>query len=149
MDGVKEATTGMRFASMTYTSTALWLGITASRGKRKSNGTYTLQDEYDESATKLKKLVRKHHLLTPWKVERLKWFREIYKTEYEWWDCFNNFPRQVMVDKVRGEAERLISECGMSPDDAEKLACHWPFNVRDMIFGILMWDGMDASESWA
>jgi hypothetical protein len=97
-------------------------GITASRGKRKSNGSYTLQEEYAESATKLKTLVRKHHLLTPWKVERLNWFREIYRTDYET-HCFKTTSRQVFVGTAQEEAtKRLISECGMQPGDAEKLA---------------------------
>jgi energy-coupling factor transporter ATP-binding protein EcfA2 len=94
-------------------------GVAASRGKRRPNGTYAFQEEYDMSVGKLKTLISRYHLVTPWKVERVKWFRDIYETQSTL-GCL--FPRRVMVGKVREEANRLISECGMSRSDAERLA---------------------------
>jgi len=98
-------------------------GLTASRGRRRPNGTYVFQEEYDESVGRLKTLISRYHLVTPWRVERVKWFREIYETRYRLdTECLKLFPYQAMVGSVREGAQRLISECGMSPDDAERLA---------------------------
>ena len=98
-------------------------GITASRGRRRPNGTYVFQEEYDESVGKLRTLISRYHLITPWKVERVKWFREIYETRYGLdVKCIKLFPYEALVEVVREGAQRLISECGMSPEDAERLA---------------------------
>ena len=107
---------GIHFTAMT--------GVMGSRGRRRANGAHVYQEEYDASATKLKVLVKSLHLLTPWKVERLQWFREIYQTKYRLELCGTEwFPYQEMVGWGRTETTgRLISDCGMSPDDAENLA---------------------------
>ena len=105
---------GIHFTAMT--------GVMASRGRRRANGVHVYQEEYDASADKLRKLIEHLHLPTPWIVERLQWFREIYKTKYKWELC-EWFPYQAMVGWGRTETTgRLISDCGMSVDDAESLA---------------------------
>lgn len=50
--------------------------ITATRGVLK-RGYYTLEEEYDESTIKLKRLVYESHLAIPWKVNAVAWFQDV------------------------------------------------------------------------
>ena len=90
--------------------------ITATRGKEKG-GRYTYQEEYDESVEKVKTLITKHYMLTPWKVGRVKWLKEIYESNGKW--CW---PSDILVGVALGEAKRFVKECGMTEADARKLA---------------------------
>jgi hypothetical protein len=51
--------------------------ITATKGKLRKSGQYALEEEYEESCWKLKKLVFESHLPEPWKAEPVKWFQGI------------------------------------------------------------------------
>ncbi|TEB33777.1 hypothetical protein FA13DRAFT_112006 [Coprinellus micaceus] len=50
--------------------------ITASRGRRLGGGRHMLQEQYDESIWKVKKLIYESHLETPWTVKEVSWFQE-------------------------------------------------------------------------
>jgi tRNA U34 5-carboxymethylaminomethyl modifying GTPase MnmE/TrmE len=90
--------------------------ITATRGKQKG-GQYTYQEEYDESVEKVKRLILKHYMPTPWKVGRVKWLKELYESQGFLW-C----KTEVLVGVALVEAKRFVKECGMTEADAEKLA---------------------------
>jgi hypothetical protein len=47
--------------------------ITASKGKLRTGGRHDLQDEYDESQEKIRRLIIANSLETPWKVEPVQW----------------------------------------------------------------------------
>jgi GTPase SAR1 family protein len=51
--------------------------ITATKGKVRKNGGYALEEEYEESCWKIRKLVFESHLPEPWKAEPVKWFQEV------------------------------------------------------------------------
>jgi hypothetical protein len=92
--------------------------ITATRGPRR-NGEYLYQEDYDRSIQKMRELILRHHMPTPWTVGKIDWVEEIYKTTYDWWKLF--WPRKILVGVIKKEAERLVEECGMTETDAEKL----------------------------
>jgi predicted GTPase len=90
--------------------------ITATRGKQR-NGKYTYQEEYDESVEKVKELITTNYMRKPWKVGKVEWLKEIYKSEGIL--CWKT---DTLVDVVLGEAKRFVKECGMTEAEAEKLA---------------------------
>ena len=51
--------------------------ITATKGKLRKTSQYALEEEYEESHRKVRKLVFESHLPKPWKAEPVKWFQEV------------------------------------------------------------------------
>ena len=47
--------------------------MTATKGKVRKNGRHALEEEYEESCWKIRKLVSESHLPEPWKTEPVKW----------------------------------------------------------------------------
>ena len=95
--------------------------ITGTKGRLWGNEKYVFQDEYDESVAKVKKLIQRHRKELPWRLEKIEWFRNIYKTTYHS-RCFQEpEKRMVLVDTVSQPADRL-TEGGMSKEDATTLA---------------------------
>lgn len=95
--------------------------ITGTKGRLRRNGEYAFQDEYDESVEKVKKLIQRHRKEVPWRVERIEWFKDIYKTTYHS-RCFREPEKRVVfVETVSQHVDRLV-EGGMSTEEATKLA---------------------------
>jgi hypothetical protein len=98
--------------------------ITASKGKLR-RGRYHLQDEYDESQEKIRRLIIANSLETPWRVHPLQWFRTVVSTAVKT-DCWGN-----VVEEIRNEeqvevpvADELVSRWGISPEMARAFEGH-------------------------
>ncbi|TEB17257.1 hypothetical protein FA13DRAFT_1822514 [Coprinellus micaceus] len=95
--------------------------ITATKGKMK-RGKYSLQEEYDQSCWKVKKLVYESHLATPWKVTPVEWFKKIVRWEripcWYWpWGKWIG-----VVDRVAGQGVySLMERWGLGEDDVRTI----------------------------
>ncbi|CAA7262630.1 unnamed protein product [Cyclocybe aegerita] len=96
--------------------------ITAIRGKKKANGQYSLQQEYDESMLKVKNMIKTCYQEQPRPVERVHWFqRVVYETTYEH-HCWGTEVIKTKVGDMKGAVDELVDRCGMPKKDAEALA---------------------------
>ncbi|KAJ3509536.1 hypothetical protein NLJ89_g5168 [Agrocybe chaxingu] len=96
--------------------------ITAIRGKKKSNGQYSLQREYDESMLKVKNMIKTCYQEKPRPIERVHWFqRVVYETTYEH-HCWGTEVIKTKVGDMKGAMDELVDRCGMPKKDAEALA---------------------------
>jgi len=85
-------------------------GITATPGKLKGSRCI-YQEEYDESTSKMKKMIREHAMPDPQRIDKIEWF-----TDVLWFGCIK------VGKKSTAEVRRLVDRCGMSSEEAERLA---------------------------
>jgi len=98
--------------------------ITATKGRRRPNGLFKLQEEYDESKHKVERLIRSTFLQSPWKMDTITWFTKILTTEVVLFRLFfwKLWTTTRKVGEIRGAVNDLVDRCGMSRGDAEALA---------------------------
>jgi len=98
--------------------------ITATRGRRRPSGVFTLQEEYDESKHKVERLIRSTFLQSPWKMDTITWFTKILTTEVVLFRLFfwKLWTTTRKIGEIRGAVNDLVDRCGMSRGDAEALA---------------------------
>ncbi|KAF9522885.1 P-loop containing nucleoside triphosphate hydrolase protein [Crepidotus variabilis] len=97
--------------------------ITAIKGKLRRSGTYVLQEEYDESRDKVQKLIKSSYLEHPWKMELIQWYSEvIYATTVTTGWCGRTSEKKDYVRTIEGAVDTMKSKCGMSEEEANKLA---------------------------
>ncbi|KAF5378186.1 hypothetical protein D9615_007550 [Tricholomella constricta] len=95
--------------------------ITATRGKLLKSGAHRLDEEYEESMKKMRKLIESQCREQPWAVQPIEWFRDIVTVSYE-----SRYLRDPIehrhVRTVAGSAiEELVKRCEMSEAEARNL----------------------------
>jgi len=98
--------------------------ITATRGKRSRSGGCRFDDEYEESKEKMWRLLRAHHLETPWRMQPIEWFSTIVNVTYS--SSMIPFlcpPKEHRsIETVVGPGIRqLVDRCEMSEEEAKQL----------------------------
>jgi len=95
-------------------------GVTAIRGKKNRSGDYLFGPEYEESETKLRKMIEAVYLPTPWRVPRTEWVQKIIESSY----TSGKRPKEIIETRVAfGKAtEELMRRCQMPREEAEELA---------------------------
>jgi hypothetical protein len=93
--------------------------ITAIQGK---GGAY--KQEFLDSKSEVERLIKKHHLETPWHIEKLKWYKEVFDATVSGWFCLPwlavKEEKQAMdVDEAIGD---LVDGCGMTDAEAKIVA---------------------------
>lgn len=95
--------------------------ITATRGKRRRDGTFSLDDEYEISTEKVRKAIKTLYRREPWKVERAEWFKTIVEVSVNVQKGKKEEIRNCRTEF--GSATReLIDRKLMTKEEAEELA---------------------------
>ncbi|KDQ58358.1 hypothetical protein JAAARDRAFT_176274 [Jaapia argillacea MUCL 33604] len=94
--------------------------ITATRGRPRKAGGYSLDDEFEESKEKVRRLILNTCLEVPWKMERVDWFREVVVKTYET-SCLGLIKKEHR-DSHKPVILQLVNRCGLSQDEAHILA---------------------------
>jgi len=97
-------------------------GVTATKGKKKRGGTFTFQEEYDESKLKVRKLLRSTYLETPWKMGVTKWFNEVVTNKVVYRFLGWQFWSSSKKVEIKGAVDKLVERCGMTRKEADDLA---------------------------
>lgn len=97
--------------------------VTGVRGRRRPNGTHMFDPEYEESRTKLMKVITETCLLRPWKYTGVSWFKEVVEVSYrKAGGCSGGRERIESKKRIAGDAVvQLKNRCGMSQVEAEAL----------------------------
>ncbi|KAF9522865.1 hypothetical protein CPB83DRAFT_887277 [Crepidotus variabilis] len=83
--------------------------VTAIKGKMKRNGSYILQEEYDQSRKKVQDMIIATRRYDPWRMQTVEWLNQVvYETYYESRACRSSIERKRAVDTIRGAEEDLI-----------------------------------------
>jgi 50S ribosome-binding GTPase len=98
--------------------------ITATRGKLSRSGGHRFDEEYEESREKMWRLLRAHHLETPWRMEPIEWFSTIVNVTYESRLCsflFGMKEKRTVETVVGPGIRQLVDRCEMTEEEARKL----------------------------
>jgi 50S ribosome-binding GTPase len=98
--------------------------ITATRGKRSKSGGYRFDDEYEESKEKMWRLLRAHHLETPWVMQPIEWFSTIVNVTYSSGFCpllFGMKEHKTVETVVGPGIKQLVDRCEMTEEEAKEL----------------------------
>jgi hypothetical protein len=97
--------------------------ITATRGKRSKSGAYRFEEEYEESREKMCRLLRGHHLETPWRMEPIEWFTTVVNVTYSSGNCpWDRLKEHRDVKTVVGPGiKQMVDRCEMTEEEAKHL----------------------------
>ncbi|KAG6916832.1 hypothetical protein DXG01_005217 [Tephrocybe rancida] len=100
--------------------------ITATRGRQRRSGGYQLDEEYEESKSKMWKQIGVHCLVTPWRVAPVEWLKKIILVSYEsrWYDpcgIFDPIKHETTKEVISQGVQELVRRCEMSEEDATVL----------------------------
>jgi hypothetical protein len=103
--------------------------ITSSRGKYK-NGGYVYEDEYQESCTKIRRLVYEAHLHAPWKVDAVPWFKAVIEEIDARGCCGSRKEQKVRLESGMG-IHHIMLRWGINEEEAKKIAQTLEEGVQD------------------
>ena len=93
--------------------------ITASKGPSRAYG-HVFEDEYEESKQKMRMLM-KHRLEYPWKVQAVEWFSSIVHVTYESRACRKAKEHRTVETVVGPGIKELVERCEMTAEEAKEL----------------------------
>jgi hypothetical protein len=94
--------------------------MTATRGKKRSRGGYNFDEEYEESQEKIKRVISRVYLRTPWQVPATEWFKTIVDVSF----TSGKHPKEIRKSReVLGSAtDELVRRGVMMAEEASDLA---------------------------
>ena len=103
--------------------------ITSTKGKKR-RGVWIYEDEYQESCTKIRRLVYEAHLPIPWKVDAVPWFKAVIEDiDVGRW-CWRKKTQTVRVETGKG-IYGIMSRWGIDEEEAKRIARMLEEGVRD------------------
>ncbi|KAF8232781.1 hypothetical protein L208DRAFT_1396845 [Tricholoma matsutake] len=84
---------------------------------------YSLDDEYQESREKMRRLLRAHHLETPWRMQSTEWFSTVVNVTYSsgTWPWSRTKEHRTVETVVGPGIRQLVDRCEMTEDEATHL----------------------------
>lgn len=95
--------------------------ITGTKGKQKKSGEYSLQEEYDESQAKLRHLITKTTLASPWRVQKAEWFSHIVNVTWETRWCRSPKAHREVKTVVAPGIQEMVDRRLMTMEEAKAL----------------------------
>ncbi|KXN83773.1 hypothetical protein AN958_01100 [Leucoagaricus sp. SymC.cos] len=96
--------------------------VAATRGKRNSDGTFKLDDEYRDSRETMLAMIEHHYLRQPWCPRPVEWFREVVEVSYESQGWCRSPKERRETRQLEGQGiEDLKRRCHMSDEEARTL----------------------------